>query len=94
MKKQPKTLAEAMRNPRFFFWPWMGANNIDEHGKPIVPAQYPKCPDICVVTSPNEEIRAANRRYDEIQAMFQSDLQTVFDYRISHGMPIIPCEKM
>lgn len=94
MKKQPKTLAEAMRNPRFYFSMWMAVNNIDEHGKPIVPQEYPKFPDICVVTSSSAVIRAANLRYDEIRAMCSRDLQTVFDYRISHGLPIIPCEKM
>lgn len=82
-----------MSNPRFFFWPWMTANNINEHGELIVPAVYPKSPDVCFVEGSNEEIRACNARHDEIKAMFVRDLNTVFDYRISRGMPILPSAK-
>lgn len=93
MSKQPKTLEEAMRNPRFFFWPWMTANNINEHGDLIVPAVYPKTQDVCFVEGSIEEIRACNARNAEINAMYVRDLNTVFDYRISRGMPILPSAK-
>lgn len=82
-----------MRNPRFFFWPWMDVNNIDENGNRIVPAQYPKSPDVCFVEGSLEEIRACNDRRDEIRAMYDADLQTVFDYRVSRGMPILQGRK-
>lgn len=94
MKKQPKTLAEAMSNPRFFFWPWMTSNNINEHGGFIVHAVYPPSPaDVCFVEGSSEDIRANINRNKEIDDMYIRDLNTVFDYRISRGMPIMPSAK-
>lgn len=89
MPTQPTTLTEARASRGFTFWGWMDANNNDGIGGKIVEAKYPPLPECCVVEDSLDDILAYSDAYDADLAARERDLQFVFDYRISRGMPIL-----